>query len=206
MAFSIHTNIAEIIGKLVPLDMDRVRSVGGRALVNTLRAHFFRLDRERPNQLGGDRTHFYGQVARSVQNPRAEGDAIRVSINHIGIAQRYFGGDITPKRAKYLTIPARAEAYGKRAREFDDLQILWGKRGPVALGQREQLQSTLGKKNKKGTRPVENEQIVGGGIFYWLVKSVTQPPDPTVLPPENELLADARKAAAAEIDRQRART
>ncbi|MBI4027887.1 MAG: hypothetical protein HY360_23080 [Verrucomicrobia bacterium] len=206
MAFSIHTNIAEIIGKFVPLNMERVRSVGGRALVNTLRAHFFRLDRERANQLGGKRTHFYGQVARSVQDPRLDGDTINVSINHIGIAQRYFGGEITPKKAKYLTIPARAEAYGKRAREFDDLQILFGRGGPVALVQREQLEITLGRKRKKGDRKVETEEIVGGGIFYWLVKSVTQKPDPTILPPENELLADARAAALAEINRQRGKT
>ena len=66
-----------------------VRRVMGRAIAGVLRRHFTKLDEERPNALGGKRTHFYGQVRRSVQQPELlGGDGVKVAINHVGIAQR----------------------------------------------------------------------------------------------------------------------
>lgn len=69
-----------------------VRKVMGRALTILLRKHFTKLDRTRKNKLGGRRTHFWGQVRRSVQQPTLiGGDGLRVDINHVGIALQYFG-------------------------------------------------------------------------------------------------------------------
>ncbi len=186
LTVEIDVKMSENLRNMQPLPMGRVRHVGGRGLVNVLREHFSRLDRERPNQLGGKRTHFWRQVAHSVQQPRTAGDKVIVSINHVGAAQRLFGGSIVPVNAKYLTIPARAEAHGKRAREFPDLEILWGKRGrPVALVQRQQTSVNYGRDKNKGVPKSGGER--GGGVFFWLVQEVTQRADPTVLPTDDEL-------------------
>lgn len=184
MAYSLTITVrtSPQIDKFKPINMAAVAKVGGRAGANKLREYFFSLDKSRANQLGGARTHFYSQVARSVQQPQLSDDGAKISINHIGAAQRYFGGVIEAKNSKYLTIPARKEAYGKRAREFNDLEVLWGKRGPIALVQRQQTQITKGQRGKKDTH-----QKVGSLVLFWLVRRVVQKADPTVLPPEDEL-------------------
>lgn len=156
-----------------------IRKVMGRAIANRVRKHFTRLDGERPNKLGGARTHFYAQARRSVQQPQlVGGDGIQVSINHVGIAQRYFGGEITPKNAKWLTLPVHPEAYGHRAREFGDLEFV-----PIDEGRRAML-----------VRPNEASPNGIGEVFYLLVKRVTQRPDPSVMPTNAELRDDALTA------------
>lgn len=146
-----------------------VRKAMGRAIGTTLRKHFTKLDSERPNALGGKRTHFYGQVRRSVQQPELTGDGVVVAINHVGIAQRYFGGVIKPKTAKYLTIPVNPEAYGHRAREFELTPIFFADGGGVLVDH---------------TNPNAPGGI--GEVYYRLATEVDQAPDPTVLPPERD--------------------
>lgn len=159
----------------------RLNPVIGRSANNTIREHLFGLNQTRPNQLGGRRTNFYTGAARATQFKVVSDSEIVVSINQVGIAQRYYGGTIKPKSAKYLTIPARAEAHGKRAREFPDLEVLRrgdGKGEPFALARK-----VNGKGGAKG----------GGEILFWLKKSITQRADPTVLP-SNAVLGAAVQA------------
>lgn len=147
----------------------QLNPVIGRSVRNSVREHLFALNGSRPNQLGGRRTNFYTGAGRATQFQVLSDTHIEVSSNHVGIAQRYYGGTIKPKKGKYLTIPARAEAHGKRAREFPDLEVL--RRGgvgePFALARK-----INGQGGAKG----------GGEILFWLKKEVTQRPDPTVLP------------------------
>ena len=93
-----------------------------------------------------------------------------------GIAQRYFGGDIDAKAGGYLTIPALAAAYGRRAREFDLRFVIFGNTGKVALLDAE------------------------GEVYYWLVRHVTQSGDATILPTEEEVIVAAKKAAGDYMD------
>lgn len=153
-----------------------IRRVMGRAVATALRKNFTDLDRKRPNQLGGTRTHFWGQVRRSVQQPELiGGDGVKIAINHVGIAQRYFGGDIEAGQngsgKKFLTLPVAAEAYGHRAREFDDLEFIPSEDGTRAILAR------------------HNDASVGsiGEVLYVLVRRVHQEPDPSILPPEADL-------------------
>ncbi len=158
---------------------ERLFPIIGRSATNTIREHLFGLNATRPNWLGGTRTNFYAGAARSTQF-QIVGDAVVVSINHVGIAQRYFGGTIRPKVAKFLTIPVHPRAYGKRAREFD-LELVFGRDGiPYALATKANL-VTIIRQTKKGT---VTRKLGGrrGEIMYRLVKQVTQKPDPTVLP------------------------
>src|SRR5687767_8092490 len=78
------------------------------------RDHLLALDKERANKLSPNRSHFYSDASRAVSSQGKESEAI-VTIAQQGIRQRLEGGEIKPRAGgKYLTIPARAEAYGRR--------------------------------------------------------------------------------------------
>ena len=175
---------------------EKVHPVIGRAGVNVIRKHLFKLDRDRPNELGGRRTHFYGRAARST-NFSSDKKGVNLSINHQGMAQRFFGGRIKAVNSKFLTIPANRKAHGRRAKEFDDLEVAFGKSGPVALVQRRQ--TTL-RKTKKG-KFVKGKQT-GGKVFYWLKESVNQKADPSVIPTLLKLTDGIEQRVLSYMDRQ----
>lgn len=127
---------------------------------------------------------------------------VTLSVNHDAARQRLEGGKIEPVNSTYLTIPARTESYGKRAREFGQtLQVLFGRNGPYALAAKAdyEREAKSGKNKgrliraKKGDAATHGE----GGVFFWLARSATQYPDRTVLPPE-----DGDKSLGAGIARE----
>lgn len=184
------------------LQRDGVKHTAGVSVMRQIIDHLTTLDAERPNTLGGRRTHFYSVAGKSTHYDITDTGAI-VSINHTGIAQRYFGGKIEREDGGPLTIPARAEAHGRRAREFSNLEILYGRNGPYALAERYATSfSVRSRHDKSGNRQskIVNRKSVGGGIFFWLVKSVTQEPDPSVLPSEESASQNARDAIGRFID------
>jgi len=148
------------------IDPDGTRHVAGRAGVNIIKGHLRGLDRQRSNKLGGKRSHFYSAAAAATSYHVVSGGAV-VSIAHQGFAQRYYGGTIRPVNAKALAIPARPESYGRLPSDFSDLFVMRWKGGSRAALVRTE----------------------GGAlrIYFWLVKSVTQRGDPTVLPSEEEI-------------------
>jgi len=133
-----------------------------------LKAFLYRLDQDRPNHLGGERTHFYRHAADGITKEVRE-DGADIIINETGFRQRLLGGTIEAKNVKNLTIPAIAEAYGHRATEFD-LQFIMFKSGAKAL---------VGKSGEDRR------------VWYWLVESVTQEADPDVLPSTDAMAAAA---------------
>lgn len=148
-----------------------VRKVMGRAIATDLRKKFSEFDSTKANKLGGKRTHFWAQARRGVQQPQlVGGDGVVVAINQVGVAQRYFGGEIRPVVAKFLTIPVNPAAYGHRAREFSDLEPIFFPTGD----------GILVKKGTEGTKGI-------GTVYYRLVKSVYQDADPEVIPTDEEL-------------------
>lgn len=79
-------------------------------------------------------------------------------------------------------------AHGKRAREFSDLEVVFGAGGrPVALARKASGKRTLGE------------------VYFRLVKSVTQAADPAVLPTTAALGAAIRPDLEAHIARLTAR-
>lgn len=132
----------------------------GRRVVKVLRQHFADLDAKNPNKLGGAREHFWNDVRESVLDAEADDQKVTVGIAHPAILQKLHGGTITGD-GKRLTIPATAEAYGKRAGFFSDLKL-------AVLGKQAAL-------------------MRGDKVYYWLVKSVTQKPFPETLPDNSEL-------------------
>jgi hypothetical protein len=162
-------------------------------LVIATQDHLRELD-TRGNRLGGQRTHFYGEAAANTTG-QAEGDQVRVSINKQGIRQRFFGGTIKPVNRKFLTIPARAEAHGKTAREFNNLRFaIDPELGPV-LVEAERTDVDLQPRRKKLSPVSERARSAGGAVMFLLRRSVTQRPDPEVVPSKEKLGAVLRESA-----------
>jgi hypothetical protein len=183
-------------------ESENMAMVGARAAANVVRAHLFALDGTRANKMGGERTHFYSNAAKSVHEPVSEGATASFTITQIGLAQRWLGGEIragmgessaTGLATKYLAIPARAEAYGKTPGEFDDLTFIRTRNGGALV---EELQTAVsfGRKKKDGTRTVKRGETTGSLVMFWLVESVIQKEDPTVMPTEEEMGNEAREA------------
>jgi hypothetical protein len=194
--------VNRILGGLAPTVLN---PIVGRAATSLYKKHLIELSLTRRNALGGTSTGFYSRAAQGT-NFRAVGDHVVVSIASVGIAQRYFGGTIRPRQAKFLTIPASKEAYGKRASEFNDLKVLVGRNGPYALARRAATLISIGNRNRAGVRAVGRVGEQGGEVLFWLKKEVTQQPDPTVLPSEEAVGAAVQRAVTAHVDLMVARS
>lgn len=141
-----------------------VNKVLAVAATRTVRDHFAQVATWMRNPWGRP-AQFWKRMSRATR-PEATSSHPAVVMPR-EVAQRFHGGTIRPTGGRrFLTIPARAEAYRRSARSFQDLVlILFPKRsgrGPAgALVRHGDKQST---------------------IFYWLHRKVTQKPDPRVLP------------------------
>jgi hypothetical protein len=169
---------------------DDVRMVMGDAVRNVLRDHFTALAHDAEHHktargFGVSPTGVYEEARAQTQEPQLESGGVSVSINQVAIAQRLFGGDIEPVNAKFLAIPARSEAYGKRPREFENLRFILFPSGAGALVE------------KGGGKKANLE----GLVYFWLVKHVHQEPDPSVLPEESAMLDAAMANAQSYITR-----
>lgn len=165
----------------------------GRAAANELRRHFRDLNTQRPNRLGGKRSNFYSRVAETVQNPREVPGGISVAISHPHIAQRLFGGPITPRKKKALAIPIHASSYGVFARIYPGtLAFIPSRtgRGGV-LVEAEERSITRGPR-KGGKRRAPKP---GGVAIYAITGFVAQRADHTVLPHPHRMVAALTRAA-----------
>ncbi len=165
-------------------ELNRAMADGAAVLV---RDHFAGAAGSNRNPYGAPST-FWRRMRGGVR-ARADATAGVVAMPR-EIAQRYFGGPLSPTGGRrYLTIPARREAYGKRAREFRDLVFVPRKGGKAMLVQAEQTKFLRSGKKLHTTS-------AGGGVFFWLVPGVTQHKNPDVLPTEQQIRAAAVGSAS----------
>jgi len=133
------------------------------------------------NALGATPTGHLERAAESVTSEWNGDDAI-IGITSPGISRVMGDIEIDPVNGSYLTIPATAAAYGKRAEEvaqqFGDLHFVPFPNGKKALV------AELGTGKDK-------QEIV----MYWLVAHVTLPEDRTLLPSDEAYLAAAEDGA-----------
>lgn len=156
------------------------------SVANLIREHLVRKD-QIPNRLGGTRTHFYAAAARGT-NWTAGDNSAEVTIAKDGIRQRLLGGTIRPVNRKFLTVPVSPLAHGRTAAEFGaELRL-------VVFG------GTASNANAFGMLVLGRGAVAN--VLYLLVRKVTQAPDPTVLPTDQEIADEAlsalREAALAE--------
>lgn len=90
----------------------------------------------------------------------------QINIDVPGITRAYRDLHIRPIHSKHLTIPMHTSAYGKKAREFNDLIYIKKKNGRRFLVQ------------KNGSNLV---------FMYFLANKVDQPRDPRLMPTDNTL-------------------
>ena len=183
------TTTVEIIERATPalkriateLDSNAARQAMGEGVVELIQEHFYGLP---PNKAGFPTTRFWPRAAEATTCEEVS-DGVQVSISQTGVRQRLLGGSIKPVNGKFLTIPAIAETYGHGATEFADLKVYHSNYGgwpALALAR-----ATLVTDETGGINP--------DSVYYWLVRQVSQKPDPTVLPEDQEILEAASKAA-----------
>ncbi|MEI6166015.1 MAG: hypothetical protein WCS52_02365 [bacterium] len=172
------------------------KHVAGGAVSRLLKDHLGGLDSSRPNKIGGKRTHYYADAARNVSY-EVSGDGAEVKVHQIGIALHYYGGVIKPTGGrKYLTIPVDPEAYGRRAGEFNNLEIAWGltkggKPRPIGLVKKNDWAYKTKKNRKSGANEVVSASYEGGKWMFALVLSATIPEDKSILPEDDTIQAAA---------------
>ena len=193
------------------LRLTSMTAVVGRAERGLFRDHLFALNRSR-HKSGG--RNYYAQAARGLRVATV-GTAMVVSINQVGFAQRVHGGTIKPRSGrKYLTITFPGMAgYGKRAAEFDDLEF-GGAVDPKSGRMRKALirrPSTAlryrRRRQKDGTLRtyVRPGEVTSREAVFWLVRSVTQQADRSVLPSDRDVLGTAEAAINTRLARLQSR-
>jgi hypothetical protein len=158
----------------------------GRAVVKLFRRHFLALP---PNKRGLPTTHFWRRAAEATTF-EATPDSVRIGVNQIGVMQRFLGGDIDPVRGAFLTIPAIAQTYGHRAGDFNGLKVVRGS-FEMYTGRTVSWALVPNDWKRNPSNPGDSS-----GVFFWLIRHVTQKPDPTVLPAYDEIGKTAVHAAA----------
>lgn len=198
------TPVVRALGRAV--EPARLKPIVGRAGVNCYRAHLFEANASRPNLLGGTRTNYYAGAARSTHFD-VLADGVLISVNQIGLRLHVLGGTVKPVVKKFLTIPARSEAHGKRAGEFNGLFIVFGKSGrPIALARAAQSLIGFRRDGNRSVVGVSRRGSAGGEILFWLVDSVTVRPDPSLVPDDVKLYAAISTAVDAYLQLQMDRT
>jgi len=193
-----------IKGLVAGLSVGNVNPAIGAGVTKLFQDHYLALP---SNKSSWPSTNFWARAARATHWTLLA-DGVVISTSQQGVLQRYYGGEIKPVNAKHLAIPARAEAYGKLPREFNDLSVAFksegGKPTPFALVQNQQTPTTIVRKGKKTS--VEHGEAIGGAVFFWLVKSVNQQGDPNIIPSDQEIGDAAQEQVDAAVERALRRT
>lgn len=178
VSVSVADNATGAVESLLSRNMARLQAAVGPAMVRLFRRNFLA---KGTNKKGWPTTNFWSRAAKATTwAPIPNGVAIIV--NQIGVRQRYFGGPINPVRARLLTIPLVAEAYGKTAREFTGLFFMQTKSGAKFLARRE------------GGGQGQKARLT---FLFSLREGVVQEADKSVIPSKQEMMAAVRSAFSA---------
>lgn len=201
---AIDENVSEPLRRLLDLNGATGYKIAGVGVLEAVRDHLVQRD-QLPNSKGWPKTHFHDR-ARQQTFLRTTNFEATVHIALVGFATYVTGKPetIKPVNSKYLTIPARPEAYGRRAREFSDLvfRMVPSERGGIApaLVRAEQTAFSFGRRKKDGTRSVGSIRELGGEVFYWLARSVHPKPHPDAVPSREKLQEAAVGALQSYVD------
>jgi hypothetical protein len=110
-----------------------------------------------------------------------------VAVTHPAIMQRIHGGVITPKRGRFLAIPATAQAYAagsprEGATPTLTLRRVEGRWALVDLPR--QAISIRKQRTRDRVRQLvkAGKSYTGGTVWYWLVRKTNPAADPTAVP------------------------
>jgi hypothetical protein len=165
------------------------------ALTDELQTHF-RKKNSVPNKMGAPKTNFWNDIAEAtgISSISETGAVVTVADDRFRI--QLLGGDITPKKAKALTIPLVKEARGLFARSYEQKfgTRLFTIPGRHALFERtnrgsESLLNQTNVRVRQGKRSLTIPLAARSEIrpVYALSARVTIDADPTALPPKEKL-------------------
>ena len=177
-----------------------VLKVAANAVRRQLQDHF----RDRPsNRQGWPSRHTWSDIAAATAVATVTPQAAVISIAHPAIfAKVNPTTTITPKRGRFLAIPAIAQAYAagspREGAAPSNLAFVYSRHPQggwrPALAVQDTLTKEVGKPRRDGTRRVKTIHHAGQ-VWYWLVRRATLHADPNALP-SNQLIADNAVAAA----------
>jgi hypothetical protein len=180
----------------------RLGASAGKAVEGLVARHLRSLGR---NKKGWPSTEFWARAAKATHSqPHPEGTL--VSVNQIGVRQRYLGGHISPVKARALTIPISPVAAGKTASDFPGSFLLKTKTGTYIAQHGEELyRSPKGKvqylrgrsKNAGGNAAVRIQASLN--LLFKLSSGVDQAPNPDVLPSREAISSTAIEAIRQDI-------
>lgn len=139
------------------------------------------------NKKGWPSTGFWEEASRhTLAVSQAGGVLIRVE--KLGVRQRYYGGTIEPVNAKALAIPISPVSYGHQPKEFPGMFLLKTKKGAYLVMYGSEVSQKSGRMigNKKLGGNIGSRRRASLLFLFKLVGSVTQQPDPSVIPTDDE--------------------
>jgi hypothetical protein len=162
-------------------------AVLGRGLESDLKAHFAAKN-QKPNKRGWTKQNFWDRIRNATAFTGATATEATVVIADPAINPHFYGGPIYPTGGKkFLAIPAREEAYGIRPSSglIPGLRFVPTRNGGMLVQAPVSTFRFVGDK-RKGREGMKRSKMVnthdGGGVFYFLKRSVTIPKDPDALP------------------------
>lgn len=159
----IRDDVSEAVkGLSVRLAPRRIAAALGAPIQLLFQEHFMSLG---PNKNSWPSTGFWQKAARAC-NYSILADGVQVNVNHLGVLQRLKGGETKRVTTSWLTIPARQEVYGKRAREIPNLVFRLFRWDLAALVEEDFQEVKFGRKRKDGSQKVKPGEVHGGGGLF----------------------------------------
>lgn len=204
--YQLQNSASPLLQALLRLDDNRqfINQGAADALRGGIQDHFQELEDTRhatAQSLGATPTGFWASM-RAATVARADAGSGTVSMPR-QVAQRYFGGTLTPQNGStYLTLAAIAAAYGHRVADFPGLHFGFGLNRfgvfqPAMVMDEKQKSEGRGANRKHTGLGRDREHTV---VYFWLTRRSVQKPDPDVLPTEAVMQAYAEHGAGEAIE------
>lgn len=190
MSASLSINIRDnatpaLEAKLAQLDPQRLRPILAPGLTVFVQRHLLG---NGPNKRGWPTTHFWADAARGTSWTGSQGDGFVITINKVGVRQRYYGGTITPVKAKALAIPISPVSYGHVPADFPGLFLISLLQGAYLVQRGQEVSAAGNIVSRRGAGGNQKSRMKAELNFLFVLKGgVEQDPDPSVIPNNDEL-------------------
>jgi hypothetical protein len=174
--------IADLMNRTAP---EKLAAVIAPPLETFMRVHLKNLG---TNKRGWPTTKFWERASRATKATiNSDRKSLTIRVDQVGVRQRWKGGTIKPVSARMLAIPMSPVSYGHLPSEFPGAFLLKTKKGAFIAQQGQQL--TASGKFTRVTRAGGNASRrlrASLNILFVLKSSVTQAPNPNVVPSDDQ--------------------
>lgn len=199
MSLAIKTSVVDhatpaIAAKLAQCEPSRLRAIIAPALTRHVQTHLLSNGK---NKRGWPSTGFWAGAARATSwqavDSGGKNVSVVISVNQIGVRQRYYGGRIAPVKARALAIPISPVSYGHVPSDFPGLILVKTRKGAY-LCQRDA--GAIGKETRTSYKSrrrglggnAASRQRASLNFLFKLQKSVIQSGDKSIIPAPEQLM------------------